>query len=102
MQGSEKDDVLYEALAHFVDGGVVNDYMFEATSGGVNNLVFYVIKKEVREGGGGGKALTGVLRVYNNGNDDPKVALTQNLTLTLTLNPHSNPNPKPLPLSPKP
>jgi hypothetical protein len=101
MQGnSEKDDVLYEALAYFVDGGDVHDYTFEATSGGVNNLVFYVIKKEGREGGGGGKALMGVLRVYNNGNDDPKVALALTLTLTrtLTLNPRTlNPNPKPSP-----
>jgi Ser/Thr protein kinase RdoA (MazF antagonist) len=48
--------------------GDLSDYTFKSTSGGVNNFVFYVMKKE-----GQAITLTGVLRVYNNGNDDSKV-----------------------------
>ena len=67
---SEKDCLLYEALGHFVDGDL-SDYTFETTSGGVNNVVFYVMKKE--GAGGGRNTLMGMVQVYNNGNDDPKV-----------------------------
>jgi len=62
-----KDSLLYEALEHFVSGDL-SDYMFKSTNGGINNFVFYVIKTK-----GESKILTGVLRVYNNGNDDAKV-----------------------------
>ena len=46
----------------------MSDYIFKSTSGGINNFVFYVMKTE-----GEVIILTGVLRVYNNGNDDAKV-----------------------------
>ena len=62
-----KDSLLYEALEHFVSGDL-SDYMFKSTSGGINNFVFYVMKTEVEV-----IIITGVLRVYNNGNDDAKV-----------------------------
>lgn len=64
-----KDSLLYEALGHFVADDL-SAYTFEPTSGGVNNVVFYVKKTEAS---GEVKTLTGVLRVYNNGNDDAKV-----------------------------
>jgi homoserine kinase type II len=66
---TEKERLLYEALGKFVDGDL-GDYAFEPTSGGVNNVVYYVKKI----GGDGSPSLLGVLRVYNNSNDDPKVA----------------------------
>ena len=70
-----RDVLLYEALSHFVVGGVggddLGDYEFEPTSGGVNNVVYYVTKRKGE--GEGGRDLVGVLRVYNNSNDDPKV-----------------------------
>jgi homoserine kinase type II len=65
----EKERLLYEALGKFVDGDLDN-YSFEPTSGGVNNVVFYVTKK----GNDDGASVTlGVLRIYNNSNDTPRV-----------------------------
>ena len=69
---SEKDCQLYEALGHFVPEGDLSYFCFEPTSGGVNNVVFYVYERE-RSSGGLARRLVGVLRIYNNGNDDPKV-----------------------------
>jgi len=56
--------VLQEAVAHFLPSHA--DVTFTPTSGGVNNVVFYVKNRD--------DVLVGVLRVYNNGNDDAKVA----------------------------
>ena len=52
----------------------MGDYEFKPTSGGVNNVVYYVTKRKGEGEGEGGRDLVGVLRVYNNSNDDPKVA----------------------------
>jgi hypothetical protein len=66
----ERERLLYEALGKFVNGNL-DEYFFEPTSGGVNNVVFYVTKK----GGAndGTKTVLGVLRIYNNSNDDARV-----------------------------
>jgi len=69
------DALLYKALSHFVIGGVGGDdlgeYEFEPMSGGVNNVVYYVIKRKGE--GEGGRDLVSMLRLYNNSNDNPKV-----------------------------
>ena len=57
--------VLTKAIAHFVSATNLPQVVFSPTAGGVNNVVYYVHLQGV---------LTGVLRVYNNGNDDAKVA----------------------------
>ena len=67
---TEKERLLYEALGKFVPMDELGGYRFEPTSGGVNNVVYYVKKREEE----GKESLLGVLRVYNNSNDDPKVA----------------------------
>jgi Ser/Thr protein kinase RdoA (MazF antagonist) len=75
---TDKERLLYEALGKFVSGEDLDDYTFEPTSGGVNNVVYYVKKKEKKKGDGSSSSssssLLGVIRVYNNSNDDPKVA----------------------------
>ena len=67
---SEKDCLLYEALGHFVADDA-EGYFFEPTSGGVNNVVYYVYRKKTAADEG--RQLVGVLRVYNNGCDDLRV-----------------------------
>ena len=60
-----------------MSGEDLDDYTFEPTSGGVNNVVYYVKKKEKKGDGSSSSSsssLLGVIRVYNNSNDDPKVA----------------------------
>lgn len=74
---TDKERLLYEALGKFVSGEDLDDYTFEPTSGGVNNVVYYVKKKEKKGDGSSSSSsssLLGVIRVYNNSNDDPKVA----------------------------
>ena len=68
----EKERLLYEALGKFVIGSL-DDYSFEPTSGGVNNVVFYVTKKEGGSSTTNKSVTLGVLRIYNNSNDDPRV-----------------------------
>ena len=58
----EKQLLLEEAIRHYHLPGPVT---FSPTSGGVNNVVYYVCTAD--------GSLIGVLRVYNNGNDDAKV-----------------------------
>lgn len=74
---TDKERLLYEALGKFVSGEDLDDYTLEPTSGGVNNVVYYVKKKEKKGDGSSSSSsssLLGVIRVYNNSNDDPKVA----------------------------
>ncbi len=76
LGSTDKERLLYEALGKFVSGDDLDDYTFEPTSGGVNNVVYYV-KKKKKEGdpsSPSSSSLLGVIRVYNNSNDDPKVA----------------------------
>ena len=76
LGSTDKERLLYEALGKFVSGDDLDDYTFEPTSGGVNNVVYYV-KKKKKEGdpsSSSSSSLLGVIRVYNNSNDDPKVA----------------------------
>jgi homoserine kinase type II len=58
--------LLEEAMKHYHLPTSAGGVTFSPTSGGVNNVVFYV--SSANDG-----ALIGVLRVYNNGNDDAKV-----------------------------
>ena len=39
---TDKERLLHEALGKFVSGEDLDDYTFEPTSGGVNNVVYYV------------------------------------------------------------
>lgn len=57
--------LLTEAISHFILPSDVVHVVFSPTTGGVNNVVYYVHLHKV---------WIGVLRVYNNGNDDEKVA----------------------------
>jgi amidase len=59
---SEKDCLLYEALGHFVPGDL-SDFCFDPTTGGVNNVVYYVFERE-KSVGAPRLVLRGVLRVY--------------------------------------
>jgi len=74
LGSTDKERLLYEALGKFVSGEDLDDYTFEPTSGGVNNVVYYVKKKEKGDPSSSSSSLLGVIRVYNNSNDDPKVA----------------------------
>ena len=79
MASTDQLEILHEAIAHFVPD---SEMTFEPTSGGVNNVVFYV-----RRSG----ELIGVLRVYNNGNDDAKVAYEHAVLGQLRLHAHALP-----------
>ena len=57
--------LLTEAISHFISPSDLPHIVFSPTAGGVNNVVYYVHLHTV---------WIGVLRVYNNGNDDDKVA----------------------------
>ena len=56
--------LLTEAISHYIPDSDIPLVVFSPTTGGVNNVVYYVHVRRI---------LTGVLRVYNNGNDDAKV-----------------------------
>lgn len=69
-------DIHREALGHFLEISDGDDITFLPTSGGVNNVVYYVQRDNV---------ITHVLRIYNNGNDDAKVIYEHSVLSQLAL-----------------
>ena len=64
-----------EATRHFLEISDSDDVSFLATSGGVNNVVYYVKQNDT---------ITHVLRIYNNGNNDAKVMYEHSVLSLLT------------------
>ena len=64
-----------EATRHFLEISDSDDVSFLATSGGVNNVVYYVKQNDT---------ITHVLRIYNNGNNDAKVIYEHSVLSLLT------------------
>lgn len=81
-------DIFREALGHFLDVHDFENVSFLPTSGGVNNVVFYVkIDSEINY----------VLRIYNNGNDDSKVVFEHSILAQLSLHSFSFKLPQTIP-----